>query len=266
MRKVLIYENGVEVVKEIGRVSSSGSVTGCPRGCIDSFSYSARLRLRLALLRYFLPGGFRVGVTLTLPWSVSDWSAVMGDFRSVMHRFRVYWLRRFKDCGAIFRVELQRRGAPHLHMVAWHRKGTLNLSEQYFALWYDSLLRDLRGGSYSDFARYGVKVDTLPNVIASIRYLCDHASKSKQAQLGYRGKQWGILGKASLRVSTGEPFSLSDRQFVLLGRWLRRLTRFRVTSDCVFGSRLSKPRRTTRVVYISDYSVHRLLSVLLHIS
>ena len=198
MGNARIYDCGVLFDKELRRgVVSSVGATGVKRGCIDSFSSAARLRLRIALLRYCLEGGFRVGVTLTLPWSVSDWSLVMSDFRAVMHRFRVYWLRRFPDSAAIFRVELQKRGAPHLHMVSWHLRRDEDLASAYFNLWYDSLLRDLRGGSYSDFARHGVKVDLLPNVIASIRYLCDHASKGKQAQLGYKGKQWGILGKSN---------------------------------------------------------------------
>ena len=232
MEKISLYGFGVVFDKDSSRgVLRAGGSTGEKRGCIDSFSSAARLRLRLALLRYFVPSCYRVAVTLTLPWHVPCWSAVMSDFREVIHRFRTYWVRRFPDRSSIFRVELQKRGAPHLHMVSWHCSSDGDLSSSYFILWYDSLLRDLRGGSYSDFARYGVKVDLLPNVIASIRYLCDHSSKSKQAQLGYKGKQWGILGKRNFLSSFGYTVYLGERRLIVLRRWLRRLTRFRVKAS-----------------------------------
>lgn len=265
MSTIQLFDYGLLFPKEKRlKISSTGrGVTGCVRGSIDSFSYASRLRLRMALLRYRLPSGVRVGITLTLPWVVSDWPKVMVDFREVLHRFRVYWLRRFPDCGSIYRVELQKRGAPHLHMVSWHRLPLPpDLVDIYFSLWFDSMLHDLRGGSYSDFARRGVVVDTLPNVIASIRYLCDHASKRKQAQLGYRGKQWGIYGKSNLVQFCGLPLDFTEREFVLLKRFLRRVTRFRVDSDCVFGSRLSRLRSLNRVVYVSDNAIKKFCDFL----
>lgn len=266
MKVVRLY--GIGCSLEEGRFSSSlgnggGSATGEKRGEIRGFSFASRLRLRQALLSCSLDGGTRVGVTLTLPWVVRDWSCVMDDFRQVMHRFRVYFFRRFPSSGAIFRVELQRRGAPHVHMVSFHRLPLPDdLSSRYFALWLDSLRGDLRGGSLSAFARRGVVVDTDLNFIGVVRYLCDHASKRKQAQLGYKGKQWGILGKANLRFSSGFPFEISDREFVLLSRFLRRLGRFRVRVPCVFGSKLVGGRRATKICYCSDETVMRFLRFL----
>lgn len=260
MPSLSLYDCGV-VISETRPSRIQGKIGGgVPRGRIDGFSTASRLRLRLALLRLRLDGGDRVGITLTLPWAVDDWSLVMDDFREVMHRFRVYWLRRFPDCGGVYRVELQKRGAPHVHLVAWHKiPFPADLTDRYFRLWFDSLLGDLRGGSFSDFARHGVRVDSCPNVIASIRYLCDHGSKRKQAQLGYKGKQWGILGRSNLREYGGFPFELNDRELVLLRRFLRRLSRFRVKADCVFGRKLSRLRKLNRVVYCSDNTILRFL-------
>lgn len=260
MVKVSMFDCGLVFDKPHLPVVKSGpnGVTGSPRGCIDGFSYGSRLRLRLALIRYSLPFGTRVGVTLTLPWKVNDWSLVMSDFKEVLHRFRVYWLRRFPDCASVYRVELQKRGAPHLHLVSWHKLPLpADLTDCYFRLWFDSLRHDLRGGSFSDFARRGVVVDLVPNVIGAIRYLCDHSSKRKQAQLGYKGKQWGILGKSNLVTSAGYGLEFSERDIVLLKRFLRRLSRFRVKAGCVFGSRLSRLRGLNRVVYVSDATVKR---------
>lgn len=266
MEKVSVLPYGVVLSMNKGRVVSSGVVGGGEkRGVISRFSSAARLRLRLALLRLFLLFGRRVGVTLTLPWHCEDWSSVMGDFRDVMHRFRVGFLRRFKGEACIYRVELQRRGAPHVHMVSWHHLPLPpDLVDRYFLLWFDSLKRDLRGGSYSDFAVRGVKVDMHINTVGAIRYLCDHESKSKQAQLGYPGKQWGIIGRSFLVEDAGIPVDISDSHLVLLKRFLRKVSRFRVKAPCVFGSRLSRLRRLSKVVYVSSDTINRFLEEINH--
>lgn len=247
--------------------NEKGGATGEKRKEIRRFSYDARLRMRLVLLTGFVKGDFRrVGVTLTLPWSVID-SSVMDDFKVVMHRFRVAWLRAFPRSASVFRVELQRRGAPHVHMISWHSfPFSPALRDTYFLLWFRAV-RDLRGASFSDFARRGVVLDDVPDVGAAMRYLCDHATKKKQAQLGYKGKQWGILGKANLSFDRGISIPLSDRAQVLLLRQLRRLNRFTVRekSDspwhrlpCPFGSKKVGGKRLNRVVYFGRDLVFRL--------
>ena len=256
MREIRLYGVGVNLGKKPVKVAFKG---GGRRGKIGSFSSASRLRLRSALLSLRLLGGVRVGVTLTLPWHIDDWTSAMDDFRSVMHRFRVAWLRRFPNCGCIYRVELQVRGAPHVHLVSWHYADTLaELPEAYFTLWLNAV-QDMRGGSLSSFARRGVCVDSRMDLIGSIRYLCDHGSKRKQAQLGYKGKQWGILGLANLSRWQGFPLEVSEREFLLLSRFLRRLSRFRVKAKCVFGSKLSRLKSLNRIVYCSDDTIIRFL-------
>lgn len=268
---ISIFPNGISVEKS--RVSvfvpSSGlGVTGVKRGKISAFSFSSRLRLRLALLSLYIPNFNRYAITLTLPWLVDDWASCMSDFKQVLHRFRVYWLRCFPRCACVYRVELQKRGAPHLHIVSFHPSGD-GLSDKYFLLWFKAL-NGLRGGSYSDFARRGVKVDLVPNISGVIRYLCDHSSKSKQAQLGYMGKQWGIIGRSNLSSYLPDRVSLSDQQMILFLRFLRKVTRFRLARSsrypsglpCVFGSKLVGGRSSCRVSYVSENCIKKFLSFL----
>lgn len=55
-----------------------------------------------------------------------------------------------------------------------------------------------------------------------VHYLCDHASKSKQAQLGWRGKQWGFINKPALVFQEAAPFDLSNHLAARLCRILER--------------------------------------------
>ena len=62
------------------------------------------------------------------------------------------------------------------------------------------------------------------------RYLAAHTSKSKQAQLGWQGRQYGVLNRRLLVHATAEQVKLSDRACSRVIRCLRRLTRCRFAS------------------------------------
>ena len=55
-----------------------------------------------------------------------------------------------------------------------------------------------------------------------VHYLCDHASKSKQEQLGWRGKQWGFINKPALVFEEAAPVQLTNHQASRLCRILER--------------------------------------------
>ena len=81
------------------------------------------------------------------------------------------------------------------------------LQALYSAMWAQALKggrnapRWTRAAYAGGFARHGVSVDGVSSRGAMCQYLADHATKHKQAQLGYQGKQWGVLGQEWLRES-----------------------------------------------------------------
>ena len=60
------------------------------------------------------------------------------------------------------------------------------------------------GGSRSGAMSHSCKLEPLDDLPALFRYVADHTSKHKQAQLGYHGKQWGYLNR-HLLVCSGVP-------------------------------------------------------------
>lgn len=81
-----------------------------------------------------------------------------------------------------------------------------------------------------------------------VHYLCDHASKSKQAQLGWRGKQWGFINKPALVFEEVAPFDLSNHLASRLCRILER---------CFEGRRYHIP--IPKPVVVSSCSSEELL-------
>lgn len=257
---------------------------GAPlRGEITGFSKQARARMRKALLGFAVPDSIRLGLTLTVPWP-TDWISENPDrcndeFRACFNRFGVAFRRALPDCGAIFRVELQTRKAPHIHAVCYVPRARLAdatptpvagvvdaAARLFFAkcveIWCCRAVRDLHGGSAHGFWGHGVKVDTL-DMGAMLRYICDHATKSKQAQLGYKGKQWGFLNRAVFErvpaVCCEFPDDVIGRKAkAIFKRGVRRLTAYRKTAPCVFGYHTLRNHRKAGVYYAKSLAVLRL--------
>lgn len=232
---------------------------GARRGKIRGLSAGAVRRLRETLFEKSVEESITLGATFTVPWKVEKCSdEVICRFHSTFTKFRLRFLRRFPNSSIIYRVELQQRGAPHLHSICYIAKKDLysflegeraqaaaapvaarfalapiakmNIKDFWIgSLDYDSV------GQFFGADKYAVKFDNLDsqNRWSLFRYLCDHASKRKQAQLGYPGRQWGVIGSQNLSSSSLEelpPFPSAHSEGVFW-RLIRKLTRYRISDE-----------------------------------
>lgn len=286
---IKVYPSGVNIPKRgFAFVPSAlSSPSRKNRGNITTFSVKTRQRLRSALLTKSIPDSYRVGVTYTVPWKGENFEPFMDEFREVLHRFRVAFCRKYPRSGFIYRVELQERGAPHLHALTYFARedlarlcgaGLPAAADARMAaacvqvlvgmLWV-SCVTDLHHGSYTKFCKFGVKAEPLKSDGAMMRYICDHTSKRKQAQLGYKGKQWGIIGCKNFVTLAAEtlPDFDDERHAVVFFRTLRKVMRYRITDKKhkrkwkrppPFGSVLKGSRRDVGDFYLSRDSVFKL--------
>lgn len=198
------------------------------RGDISGFSRGSQRRLRetLALARPRVPS--RVwGLSLTIPGRILTPTEV----RHLWHKFMIYTKRDFPDVPYVWRIELQTRKQAHWHVVLW-AKGegieTYAVVAGVAALWR-RVVRDTVGPfparTDRGFDLHGVDVKDLSGASATgmIGYLCDHQSKHKQAQLGWQGRQWGVVGRAALDLSGEIVGEVTDTQHKQAARQFRRL-------------------------------------------
>lgn len=293
-KKVEVFTAGVYYPKQ-GKVFVPDCLTSPQRkerGKINGFSAHARQRLRRLLIESSLPDSVRLGFTLTLPWRDVVWDEKSMDaFRACFNLFGTKFRKHFPKSSAIFRVELQQRKAPHIHAIWYLSNDDIEKNELdggtpaapcvpsveyrslliFFAnakinsLWTSSVPVGPRD-NINGFLDHGTQVDDLASDAAMFRYLADHTSKQKQAQLGYKGKQWGVLnGKNLVRVVPDEfDFSISSTgqksRFALL-RNLQKLTRYRLKDPrAPFGFKYSKSKRQGGVFYASEQTIRRLLA------
>lgn len=266
--KVRVYPNGMHISPDKGRVvlgkkdGGFGAGPDTKRGEISWFSVAARRRMRNFLLSKEIKGACRFGITLTVPWKGDNFAGLMDEWRDCVSRFRHSFSYRFKNSGLVYRVELQKRGAPHIHAILSMVDGDylpsgvsptddLRLAMLQTAIskiWVKSV-HNLHHGSVSGFLAHGVLVEPIVDDGAMFRYLADHATKQKQAQLGYKGKQWGVIGEGKYTDIASDYLAFSNYLHrVIFLREIWKVCRYRLTDNkdtrkpCVFGSRKT-PRR-----------------------
>lgn len=278
-----LHKAGLIIKKNLKRVLRAK--VGGKRGSIGGFSYQARQRLR----RYLLVSGLKTpwvqfGVTLTVPGSVAV--DAIERFKEHINRFFLALKRAYPSHGVVYRVELQQRGMPHLHLVVfcplsefaekfpdWERvlemdkKGFHYLFEIAFKgyrdAWMQSLFHWEKRNEVFGASIRAVHYDALQTA-GAIRYLCDHQSKAKVVQLGYTGKQWGIIGRRNLiEVEAMKEVDLTSNQTSAFLRAISRLRAGTVNSpETIFGRKVSRNRRYRRggVLYGEPETIKRLVS------
>lgn len=195
------YDGKGVVLRASGFVKSAGKPpTNVKRGRVGGFSKSARRRMRQWMLTHSAPDGWSVhGATFTIPGPV-----LPDDLeRSIWKWFCREFQR--KGWGMVWRLELQRRGARHFHALCILPNDVP--SHNVVFLWWDAL-RSVGAVTYS-----GECVHRVSSLMAHfgaldyscrmqsdgggrgawMRYLADHASKSKECQEAIgKGRHWGL--------------------------------------------------------------------------
>ncbi len=213
-KRVKIYPSGIQIEAVKNPFTMDVPAVGCindednKRGTIEGFSSEAARRLREHFMKQKVEGFELWAVTLTTHKNFHD------DWRPLMKRFRTYLKRR--GWAGCWRVELQKRKAPHLHVAFW-----LPLSvtlADVSALWLQCT------GEENDQAarEHAVEGRKIPaDETGWAVYMGLHDGKHKEAQLGWKGKQWGIWNREAFTERKAVEFVLSERDHALLLRILR---------------------------------------------
>lgn len=160
------------------------------RGSVRTFSDDSRSRMMLAANR--LPDGVHLLVTLTYPAIFpEDIGVVRGHRRAFFMRLR----RAYPAAVVLWKLEFQRRGAPHYHLIVANSGASVGQMREWVRrAWYEVVAsgdeRHLRAGTQVDQLR------------SSVAYLGGYlkkvgASKSYQdlAPVWAEGlRRWGIVG------------------------------------------------------------------------
>jgi len=225
------------------------------RSVISTFSHKSAARLRQLLAQIVCPAGWPCfGMTLTVPGpniTPEEWRRLWCAYYHI--------LRRMGNVALVWRIELQTRGQPHIHCICWCKDGPYYVREAWFyalailgpyegpavtAQGNAKLTQNESGETVQETIRvhdrafwkgavqHAVRIDEIGDEsnIGWWRYLAAHASKSKQSQLGWKGRQWGVFNARHLDLAKPVLIELTRKAEVLVMRYLKRLIRCRFAS------------------------------------
>lgn len=208
-----VFPSGLRVVRQ--GVANIVPPKGYVRGEIQGFSPEASRRLKEFCMTQCVCERVVWAFTFTVRRDISA-----TDWRSALKRFRM--ALKYQGWAGVWRVELQRRGVPHIHAAMW-------LPEDVgWKAVRDLWLSATRQEDDREARRHAVLGKPIPAAKEAgwTVYQALHNGKHKESQLGWRGKQWGVWGRdmftprAPLEVRELRPEEeVQFRRF--LGRFMR---------------------------------------------
>lgn len=200
------------------------------RGRIKEWSSKSRMALKCVLGRLrrdALAGSHFVSLTYPADFPAPDDHGVYKNHLRVMGQAMV---REFGDgAAAVWKLEFQKRGAAHYHLLAFGLGPDVVKVRQWFARrWFEIV-----GSDDDKHFRAGTQVDTARSVGGAMSYLCKYLAKDDQTRPGnFTGRYWGkINGKALPDASPVLLSFESEHEANMLARCMRKIIAYQVNAS-----------------------------------
>lgn len=191
----------------------STSVGGGKRGKVKGFSLKSRRRLMVKIAqtkKAILP----LFVTLTYPGVYSE------DPRIWKRDLRVFWMRfkrSFPCASAIWKLEFQKRGAPHYHLLIWG----VEYAHALFrvpGMWFEVV-----GSGDEKHFRVGTRVEVVRSFRGVMAYASKYLGKLDSVPSDEPGRFWGVMSAEFIPWADMVDITITDRDAFQFIRMLRRL-------------------------------------------
>jgi hypothetical protein len=214
------------------------------RGKVAGFSGKSRNRLMRTLAevrRDCLP----VFVTLTFPNDYPTIERAKRDLDTFIKRLA----RNFPDVAGVWKLEPQKRGAPHFHLLIWGADHSELLAFVPVA-WCEVVGSD----DSNHLAWHKGELGNKPCVqkIESQRGVFWYASKYMSKEVGTMfsdwGRWWGVFHRNNLPLGELVNVEVTEEKAIQFIRYMRRFARIR-----------SRDYRTLTIICDADFWINRLL-------
>ena len=205
-----------------------------PRGRVSEFSAASRRRLRRTIASTDLTK-LSLFVHLTYPREFNPDSDV---YKAHLDNFSRRMERAYPEAGFIWKLEFQKRGAPHFHVFVWgipdfenvgrwdaDLKRKLDRSSCMFRIWLSETWYEIVGSGDLRHFRAGTRVERIASREKAMAYCSGYASKDDQTQPGnYVGRYWGACLRKNIPWAPVVHVELTDAEAKVARRTLRRYT------------------------------------------
>jgi|GEM_PF-2797793 len=219
-----------------------GSGSGGKRGRIKRFSKAsaARLRDRIWQLR---KSKVPVMVTLTYLVCPSPERA-----KEDLNAFLVALKRKYPRAAGFWKLEPQKRGVPHYHLLVWNA--------QPWHRWIAKIWYRIVGSGDPRHLNAGTRVERLRSYRGTLAYVGKrYLTKECDDESRFWGRYWGVFNAKRLPLAESVECQFTGRFGVIVARTVRRWMRSKSGGKCKRGGR-------GRVVWITTDHQHRWLDCL----
>lgn len=218
--EVRIYEHSVEV----DRPKPEDWTPPDPpekRGEVTEFSRKSRRRLIQKMMKVE-SSRLCDPVFLTLTWH-KEWKADHDEVQRQLNAFLQAVRRKWEDYEYIWRLEFQKRGAPHIHMILWRPAGSKGLDANDVEKWASETWHRITEEPSAHHKEYGADCRQITSWREASAYVSKYCAKlEKRPQIEYTGRRWA----ASQSLPT-DPVSshVADLPYIhqlrrILRRWI----------------------------------------------
>lgn len=169
---------------------------GGPRGDVTEFSKASRLRLLRQIAR--LAQCRTTFITFTYPDQYPDTMTAKSHLRAFLERVR----RRLPETSGIWRLEYQKRGAPHFHLLMFNLP---YIDHATLTGWWKEIIGVI------DSVTVYVRVELVRSWRGVMSYAAKYLAKVEDVHLGeaplfnddaylHAGRWWGVFNRACLPV------------------------------------------------------------------
>lgn len=242
---ITIYEGGNLVHLRAPKFKSKITYDeGRNRGKIGEFSYKSRQRLmrKIAMIDS-RAAGLPVFLTVTYP---EEWPSGWEDWKRHLHRFKIYMVRRYPGAWGVWKMEFQKRGAPHFHLMLWglpEIKGTEHVREGKLCWrvlpglsrpedltvfnWLNETWYRIVGSEDEKHLAAGINLEPVQSWRGVTSYVSKYLGKTGGGEfvpVEHTGRFWGVI-QGQKWVVTKLAFQIGEETFIRYRRVILKMHR-----------------------------------------
>jgi len=188
-----------------------------PRGKVREFSRRSRTRLQQTLcampIRQVQKGMLFVTLTYPRDWP-GEWTVWKRQLDTWLKRVR----RRLPHAAGVWKLEPQKRGAPHFHLVV---VGAPFMAKDWLSRsWYEAV-----GSEDPKHLAAGTNIQAVRSHKGVLSYAAKYTAKHQELPESWQdgvGRWWGVFNRAGLDIQW-QTHGLHDYEYYQVVRTLRRL-------------------------------------------
>jgi len=210
--EIILYPEGslIEVSKcrpkiKTGRVVHRGNITG--------FSNKSRMRLFKKLGKVD-KSQLPIFITLTYPATFPTEKEI---YKRHLDSFIKRLIYRFPKIAGVWRLEYQKRGAPHYHLMVWGLSEGKVLQRYISFIWYKVV-----GSGDEKHLKAGTQVKRVRSWRGVMSYAAKYMAKPDDISEFNCGRVWGMFNRSWLPMSTVIIFEVSAKTVIVAMRLMRR--------------------------------------------